>query len=417
MPTSDLIYVYLQQPGTETWVTVGRYAHRDGRGYFQFSPRYMEQATTWVFDPVNLPFSVSVVEAHRYGGLHDVLRDGCPDDWGRTLLRRQYNLPDNTPEWQYLLLSTNADRWGALAFGTAKKPPVAHAGQPKLNQLGQLVDELRALSEQRPAVHPALRRRLLQTPSVGGARPKATIRDGSSYWLVKPWVQTDIEDIPALEHATHVWGRAAGLNLAETVLHPLHAGQSVVRVRRFDREGSYRHMVLSGASLMQLEFPVRALQSLPQAAQLSYGHLATQLRVSLGVPAEDLHELFGRMVFNWVVGNDDDHPRNHAALYSAAEKRWRLSPGFDVVPNPMETPMRLHLQPGTHVSAYTRDGLLIASKQFGFRTDAAAEAYLDALLHRLGSSFEQVRLQYPVAWRPVIERRLAERLRSLVAIR
>ena len=50
----------------------------------------------------------------------------------------------------------------------------------------------------------------------------------------------------------------------------------------------------------------------------------------IGAPLEDRLDLFGRMVFNAIAGNDDDHPRNHAAIYKASEKRWRLSPDFDV---------------------------------------------------------------------------------------
>lgn len=81
--------------------------------------------------------------APRYQGLHDVLRDACPDAWGQALLRREHNLPEGTDMARYLILAGNADRWGALAVGTRPAPSVA-LSSPKLSQLPALVEELAA---------------------------------------------------------------------------------------------------------------------------------------------------------------------------------------------------------------------------------------------------------------------------------
>ena len=48
----------------------------------------------------------------------------------------------------------------------------------------------------------------------------------------------------------------------------------------------------------------------------------------IGAPHEDQVELFDRMVFNAIVGNDDDHPRNHAVHYCQHSRQWRLAPAF-----------------------------------------------------------------------------------------
>ena len=47
---------------------------------------------------------------------------------------------------------------------------------------------------------------------------------------------------------------------------------------------------------------------------------------------EDLHQLFRRAVFNVLIGNRDDHLRNHGLLRDTSG--WRLSPAFDVNANP-----------------------------------------------------------------------------------
>lgn len=46
----------------------------------------------------------------------------------------------------------------------------------------------------------------------------------------------------------------------------------------------------------------------------------------------DLEQLFRRVLFNILIGNRDDHLRNHGFLREG--NGWRLSPAFDINPNP-----------------------------------------------------------------------------------
>jgi len=52
--------------------------------------------------------------------------------------------------------------------------------------------------------------------------------------------------------------------------------------------------------------------------------LADELRRRSALSNQDLGELFRRMVFNALVSNTDDHPRNHALI--AITGNWELSP-------------------------------------------------------------------------------------------
>jgi serine/threonine-protein kinase HipA len=108
---SKPIYVYLQRPDNGEWVTVGRYkAGKPGEGFFKYAPSYIDAGFAWAIDPRNLPFLPgSDFSAPRYQGLHDVLRDACPDAWGQALLRREHNLPEDAPPLQYLLKTSNLD--------------------------------------------------------------------------------------------------------------------------------------------------------------------------------------------------------------------------------------------------------------------------------------------------------------------
>lgn len=198
-------YVYLQRPDTAPWVTVGRYTLNDDMrsGSFVYAPSYLDAGLPWAIDPVNLPLQPGVLQAaSRYGGLHDVLRDAAPDAWGQLLLQRAHGLGDNTHTFEYLRLAGNGDRWGALALGASRTPPSIHLKSPTLPQLRSLAEELLAMHERRPPEDARVRRMLMATPNLGGARPKGTLRDGDDYWLVKPLLQSDVIDIPRLEHAT-----------------------------------------------------------------------------------------------------------------------------------------------------------------------------------------------------------------------
>ncbi len=410
MSTSKPLYIYLQLPDSGEWVTVGRYQPGpDGTGRFRYAPSYLESGATLSIDPVNLPILADVeFGAPRYRGLHDVLRDACPDSWGKTLLQREHHLPEDAHDSQYLLYASNADRWGALAVGHARRASVATLSSPRLPALDSLSRELVAMYQLRPPIDARLRKRLMATPSMGGARPKATIQDDKEYWLVKPILPSDLADIPLLEHAVQQWASAAGLNFSPTVHHGRHEaeGISVLRSLRFDRHADRRTMTLSAASLLQTEYPGGG------NVRWSYPLLASTLK-HIGLPDEDLRELFARMVFNAVVGNDDDHPRNHAVRYLHEERRWRLTPAFDVVPNVEDRPTRLAMQLGQGRFEISRDHILADAPRFGFEGRDAAGACLDDLLEDISVGFDQVASVFSPELQRLMSRRLKENLEIL----
>lgn len=96
------------------------------------------------------------------------------------------------------------------------------------------------------------------------------------------------------------------------------------------------------------------------------------------------------MVFNVLVGNDDDHPRNHAAVYSHREGRWRLAPAFDVVPNPDQTPDRLCMQLSMGRFDISREAVLADALRFGFQSSSQADDFLIALVDRVEDGFDAV---------------------------
>ncbi len=265
------------------------------------------------------------------------------------------------------------------------------------------------MSEQRPAVDAQVRRRLVQTAGIGGARPKATVLDEhGQYWLVKPRIATDVADIPCLEHVAQQWGAASRLDFAATVLHPAAQGRSAVRILRFDRQGERRAMCVSAASLLQAEYP----DNLADTNLWSYPRLAEELR-NIGAPAEDRRELFGRMVFNAICGNDDDHVRNHAVVYRHEQRRWRLAPAFDVVPNPVETPRSLTMQLSAGRFDISRSAVLADAPRFGFDSRDEAGRYLDGLLTRVTAGFNQIAHWLDPEWQTCMYARMLANIAKL----
>jgi len=106
-------------------------------------------------------------------------------------------------------------------------------------------------------------------------------------------------------------------------------------------------------------------------------------------PADDLRELFRRMAYNILVGNDDDHLRNHAFLFD--QRGWRLSPLYDVVPKPRTgSEGRLVLAVGERGHEATLANALTSAAAFGLKPDEAT-----ALL-------EDLRLQVETGWRTAL---------------
>lgn len=387
MMTTSSIYVHLQRPDNGNWVLVGRYSlqRTDGIqpvGSFKYAPSYLDAKHPWVIDPINLPRLDSVAyPAPRYDGLNDVLRDIVPDAWGKLLIQREHHLRADAHEFDYLIHTSNTDRWGALVVSQTKQPNASNIASPRLNQLGDLLQELQLMASQMPAKYPALRNRLIKAPSLGGARPKATVQDGSSYWIAKPTVVTDVNNTALLEYAAMRWGGRAGLNFAESRLHQ-DAARTTVLIKRFDRDGMQRHMVLSGALLLEAEYPIGRVNGQQNQARYSYSFLAQSLR-RIGVPLQDLNLLYGRMIFNILCGNDDDHPRNHAVTWTQSEKCWRLSPAFDVVPNIDFSLSRLAMQISSGNWAINRENLLADWRFFGFTSLEVAVAYIENITNKI----------------------------------
>ena len=117
----------------------------------------------------------------------------------------------------------------------------------------------------------------------------------------------------------------AGLPTAEVFCEP-HTEACVVR--RFDRQ-----LRADGTLARLVQYDLCQLAG--DRAKWSYLLLADELRRRSARPNQDLKELFRHMVFNALISNTDDHPRNHALV--AATAQWELPPAYDLTPGPLSS--------------------------------------------------------------------------------
>ena len=329
-------FVYIVLPGTTEFVTAGRYrwiADSDGGvGQFVYGRSYRERADAVEFDPVELRLSGQVYESARMEGFFGAIRDSMPDFWGRRAIERNAGLAELT-EFDYLMRGPD-DRAGALGFGLNVEPPAPRRRFNRTLDLGRLQKAADSLVADDPDLAGSAGRLaeelLLLGTSMGGARPKAVVRDDDDLWLAKFGRHDDRWNNPRVEHGTLALARSCGLNVADNRLETV-AGRDVLLVRRFDRDwtpaGYRRHRMVSALTLL------RSGDSPAERVEWSYLLLADEIRRASENPEDDLRELFGRICFNAAVSNLDDHPRNHAIL--AKGRQWRLSPAFDFVPSPV----------------------------------------------------------------------------------
>jgi serine/threonine-protein kinase HipA len=163
--------------------------------------------------------------------------------------------------------------------------------------------------------------------SIGGARPKALIHGEDKRLIAKFSTSNDLYSVVKAEFVAMRLARLAGLHVASVELVRA-LGKDVLLIERYDRErtsqGWLRKPMVSALTLFGFDEMM--------AMYASYQDLAEIIRHRFADPVETLRELYGRMVFNILCGNTDDHARNHAAFWDGTS--LSLTPAYDICPQP-----------------------------------------------------------------------------------
>ena len=377
MTTSNArAYVYLQLPDSLEVVTAGR-SELEMRssiptGTFVYSPTYLRRKDAVPLEPFELPLRPGRFETVKLHGMFGSIRDASPDAWGRRIIERHLGRVDLT-EIDYLLHSPE-DRAGSLSFGRGKMAPAPTTAFNRVVDLPALLAYAEAMDNEQPAPDDVLAAQFkdLINPgtSLGGARPKNVVEDDKGLWVAKFPERTDRWNNARVEASMLALAQECGIRAAANRVVKVGA-HDVLLVKRFDRKkvrgGHLRHRMVSALTLLGAE------DSYADRSKWNYLLLADEVRRRSARPSDDLVELYRRIVFNALISNTDDHPRNHAMI--APSRDWELSPAYDLTPNPLTSLEKrdLAMTAGRFNRYANRENLLSECAQFRLaREDAAA---------------------------------------------
>jgi serine/threonine-protein kinase HipA len=285
-----------------------------------------------------------------------VFLDSSPDRWGRVLMQRREaqlaraegRAERRLLESDYLLGVHDGHRMGALRFRMdggflVDNDELASPPWTSLRELEHASLQLEREGIERDPNYARWLRMLIAPGSLGGARPKASVRDEKGgLWIAKFPSRNDEDDIGAWEGVIHVLARQAGITVPDVQLQRFGSRKSSGRghhtflSRRFDRidAGGRLHF----ASAMTLLDRVDGDDARDSASYLELADLL--MRLGSHTKA-DLEQLWRRIVFSICVSNTDDHLRNHGFMLGPTG--WALAPAYDMNPDPHGAGLKLNI--------------------------------------------------------------------------
>lgn len=355
-----------------------------GRYHFKYREAYQANVARLALDPVNLRLKDG--RGFNIDRLPGVILDAKPAGYGQDRLNAHFRQQLGRDLTDLELLEHGpADGVGAIevCFDIERKL------QWRAKHIDQLMEVLAKLEEDAPASRAIRKVNGDLGTSAGGERPKATFVHDDRLWLVKMQDRGDRAGMPAMEYTAMLLAAQSSIVVPPILLKTAGANQAFM-IERFDRganpEKPQRRLFASAHAALAL--PLDAVRG---DLRRSYLVLADQLRtwarhnVDKTLVDEQLQELWRRMVFNALVGNVDDHPRNHGFLHDG--QNWSLSPAFDITPRPFSgIALAMATGPaGGEDASVAR--LLASAEHFGVPLLDAA-AYLQDTSARIANSWE-----------------------------
>ncbi|GMQ75978.1 MAG: HipA domain-containing protein [Gammaproteobacteria bacterium] len=335
---TDTIEVHIDLNGETHPVGLCRYiAKRSSRtSLFEYKDEWSEAEHAFAIDPENLPLRAGIFSRQsNISALPGAIRDTAPDRWGQQLVRRAFRKAGEErtiSEIDYLLAINDVTRIGALRYKRPDEATFDHdIGRyrvPPLVRLPALVNAADAIQTNTETAED-LKLLLNEGSPLGGARPKSAVQDNDGSLAIAKFPKADDNrSVPHGEVLAMTLANMAGVNVAPARLEDV-AGRPVSIITRFDRNGELRVPFVSAMTMLGLD----------DGDEATYTDIAEIIRMYSSEPTKDLYELFGRVVFNVLISNLDDHLRNHGFLYDG-NGRWRLSPAYDLNPVPIEEKVR-----------------------------------------------------------------------------
>ena len=291
----------------------------DSTHSFSYSNNWLKNGFS--ISPFKLPLEnkTFLCEDYLINGMFGVFYDCLPDSWGNKLIdsflsKNGVDIRNVTLLQRLSLLDQYS--LGALSF------------KPSLNERFNILD-IKEFDEIYEKIKTFIKEDITEDldlyhygSSTGGSRPKINYFINNDLYIVKFPSSLDPLTIGEEEYKLNLLARECGLNVPDCKLLKSKTSKGYFATKRFDYNNGNKKHVISLAGLFDLN---------PSLSQIHYlGFLQT---VKVLCP-EDLEEAVKRMIFNYLINNKDDHPRNFSFIYDEENNKYRLSPFYDITSTP-----------------------------------------------------------------------------------
>jgi serine/threonine-protein kinase HipA len=321
-------FVWIWLPEETEPVVAGKLTAQGNILVFNYGQSYLRRENAIPIYTPELPLRSGVLPLLPGMHMPSCIRDASPDAWGRrVILNKKLGYQEKNADFSQFdeltyLLESSSDRIGALDFQSSA---LHYESRSLVNIPLEELLEVAERVEKGFSVSPELNEALNHGTSIGGARPKALIETQDKKYVAKFSSSTDLYSVVKAEFIAMRLAALAGLNVASVELTK-SANKDVLLIERFDRspskKGWQRRCMISSLTLLELDEMM--------ARYASYENLAEIIRYRFSDAPKTLKELFGRLTFNILSGNTDDHARNHAAFWDG--ERLTLTPAYDICP-------------------------------------------------------------------------------------
>lgn len=296
---------------------IGRLAlTKEGLCAFEYSAEWL--GSGFSISPFELPLKsgVFIAKSRPFDGGFGVFDDCLPDGWGLLVLDRYLQQNGINPRTLTLLdrlaLVGSAGR-GALEF----RPDRSLVSKQDYVDFEKLALEAEQILGNEDYSGKGIEEFQYRGGSPGGARPKIFTRYDGKEWLVKFRAKNDSERIGAEEYNYSLLAKKCGIEMPETRLFE----GKYFGVERFDRTPKGKLHVISMAGLVGADY---------RLPSIDYAHIF-QACAMLTHNVAELWKVYRLMVFNYLIGNKDDHAKNFAFIYRDGD--WRFAPAYDLLPS------------------------------------------------------------------------------------
>lgn len=305
---------------------------------FEYDEQWLQDYSNCVLDLNLLPYTG---RQYAENGMFSFLEDASPDRWGKMLLKRKEQrnaemcgrAPRELNDIDFLLGVDDQIRMGGIRI-CGKDGYMSHSefSVPPISNLRALQDTSIKFEKAGAILKATELNDFISTgSSLGGARPKVNVVDEKGeLWIAKFESDRDRNTAEAWEYVANQLGEKCGLRMAEGRLENV-GGRYAYLTKRFDRKVNQRIHFASAMTMLNKH----------DGQDASFLELAECISMISADAKADLKELWNRIAFSVAINNTDCHLRNHGFLLT--ESGWRLSPAYDMNPNPFVADLALSI--------------------------------------------------------------------------